>query len=298
MSGFDDEWLALREPVDERSRDVALADALAEHLRTVSSDTPDVPLRILDLGSGTGSNFRCLAPRLGPHQAWTLIDNDTALLERVPLRLGRWAEARRLEVRDEADRLSVRGAAFAASVDRRRHDLARELDALLFADHDLVTGSALLDLAGAAWLDALAARCAAATCAVHLVLSYDGRVGWSSEVEDDAAVAERFDAHQRQDKGLGTALGPDAAARFAASLRGHGFAVSTAASDWRLGAADAGLQRALASGFAAAAREIDPAFARRADAWLARRHELIDRDRSGLLVGHLDVLALPGPDTA
>ena len=298
MSGFDDEWLALREPVDERSRDAGLADALAGHLRGVSADASDAPPRVLDLGSGTGSNFRCLSPRLGPRQAWTLIDHDTALLERVPVRLGHWAEARRFELRDEAERLSVHGAAFEASVERRRHDLAGELDALPFADRELVTGSALLDLAGVAWLDALAARCAAAACAVYLVLSYDGRVEWAPDMDDDAAVAERFDAHQRQDKGLGAALGPDAADRFADSLRGHGFAVRTATSDWRLGTADAELQRELARGFAGAAREIDPAFATRAEAWLARRQELIDRGRSELLVGHLDVLALPGPDTA
>ena len=297
MSGFDDDWLALREPADARSRDAALATALAEGLRAARASDEDAPLRVLDLGSGTGSNFRCLVPQLGARQAWTLIDHDAALLERVPARLSPWAEARGLTLRhgtDAADLVSLHGETLTATIERRRHDLATELDALPFAEHSLVTGSALLDLAGADWLDALASRCEDAGCAVYLVLSYDGRTAWTPALEDDTAVAERFDRHQRQDKGLGPALGPAAAAHFAERLRERGFAVSGATSDWRLDGADAALQRELASGFAGAAREIDPAFAARADAWLERRHALVDAGRSTLLVGHLDVLALPG----
>ena len=337
MSGFDDDWLALREPADARSRDAALATALAEGLRAATASDEDAPLRVLDLGSGTGSNFRCLVPRLGARQVWTLIDHDETLLGRVPARLAPWAEARGLELRhgvagaeadappsssspstslapgdgsrdDVPDRaaiaassgerisdlLSLHGETLTATVARRRHDLATELDALPFAEHSLVSGSALLDLAGADWLDALASRCEDAGCAVYLVLSYDGRTEWTPALEDDTAVAERFDRHQRQDKGLGPALGPAAAAHFAERLRERGFAVSGATSDWRLDGADAALQRELASGFAGAAREIDPAFAARADAWLEQRHALVDAGRSTLLVGHLDVLGLPG----
>src|SRR3546814_2245440 len=48
-------------------------------------------VRIVDLGSGTGANFRFLAPRLAAlgasAQSWRLVDRDENLLERVaPIR--------------------------------------------------------------------------------------------------------------------------------------------------------------------------------------------------------------------
>ncbi|MGD8498218.1 MAG: class I SAM-dependent methyltransferase, partial [Chromatiales bacterium] len=58
MSGFSPDWLALREPLDARARSAALVDRLR-------AQAPRGPRRILDLGSGTGSNLRYLAPRLG-----------------------------------------------------------------------------------------------------------------------------------------------------------------------------------------------------------------------------------------
>jgi len=67
-------WLALREPADHaaRSRD------LAARIRGL---VPDGPLVIHDLGSGTGSMARWLAPQLPGPQTWVLHDRDAALLD-------------------------------------------------------------------------------------------------------------------------------------------------------------------------------------------------------------------------
>jgi hypothetical protein len=59
MSGFSAEWLALREPVDAASRNPELI--AADRLATARARF----LSVLDLGSGTGANFRFLAPLLG-----------------------------------------------------------------------------------------------------------------------------------------------------------------------------------------------------------------------------------------
>ena len=57
---FSDDWLSLREPADHRSRNMALEAELARQLIDVEEQ------RIVDLGAGSGSNLRALAPRLGP----------------------------------------------------------------------------------------------------------------------------------------------------------------------------------------------------------------------------------------
>ena len=86
MSGFSPAWLDLREPIDVASRCVDLVEGLAQKL-----NTPE-PIRVLDLGAGTGANLRYLAPRLGGKQDWRLLDNDDDLLAWLPRRLREWAD--------------------------------------------------------------------------------------------------------------------------------------------------------------------------------------------------------------
>lgn len=266
MGGFSADWLALREAADAAARAESLSAALAGLL--AERDDP----RIVDLGCGTGSNLRYLAPRLGARQSWTLVDQDAALLER--------AAATALSESQAAPRT-------------RRLDLASELENLDLTDCDLVTASALMDLVSADWFDRLAARCRQAGCLLFPVLTYDGVMDWSPEDPVDATVRTLFNAHQRGDKGFGPALGPAAPAHMEKSLRGLGFQVETARSDWVLGAADSELQAALLEGFAGAALELEPGQEAEIRDWTARRRGHLEAGTSRLRVGHLDLLARP-----
>ena len=73
--------------------------ALAERL-------PERP-RLLDLGAGTGSLFRYLAPILGRPQSWVFADADEALLQAGLGRIRRWAEGRGLGARTVARVASI-----------------------------------------------------------------------------------------------------------------------------------------------------------------------------------------------
>src|SRR5882724_845129 len=85
-AGFSADWLALREPADLRARERSLADRLRRRFAAYPS------LRVIDLGCGTGSNLRAVAPWLGRQQAWRLVDHDPALLREAARRLSSWAD--------------------------------------------------------------------------------------------------------------------------------------------------------------------------------------------------------------
>ena len=270
---FSPDWLALREPPDHRARAADLLPPLRAAWRAGGWR------RILDLGSGAGSNLRYLAPRLPGEQAWTLLDHDAGLLARAA-------------APDPAH-----------SVTRLRGDLAREGLAAV-ADAHLVTCSALLDLVSAAWLGSLARACRAASCGVLLALSYDGTIRWlpaPGEQPDDAGDADDrwlemlVNAHQRRDQQPAPALGPQAAPEAAALLAANGYRTTLRPSPWRLGPADAALAHELVTGWERAASEIasGPAQARRVRAWAARRRRTIAAGSFRLVVGHQDLLALP-----
>lgn len=257
MSGFSAEWLALREPADERAR----ADRVTRHV--VSALAGLAPARIVDLGSGTGSNVRYLSPRFAKDTQWLLVDNDPVLLD-------------------------VAARSVPVAVEVRWHDV-RHLDASLFAGRHLVTASALLDLVSDRWLLALAERCRAARAHILFALNYDGRLHCMPADPDDEMIRDAVNRHQRGDKGFGPALGPASGARADAAFRAAGYRVSRARSDWDLGAAHAELQRQLIAGWAEAAAAVAPGDAVRIADWRRRRLAYVDRGVSRLIVGHDDV---------
>jgi SAM-dependent methyltransferase len=279
---FDADWLALREPFDTAARELS-----ARLLPALRAQRPaGGPWRVIDLGCGTGANLRWLAPRLGGPQEWLVVDRDGALLRRWAGQAGFQRLPGGVLQRDEADG--------PVKVLRHRADLAADLERLPWQSAHLVTASALLDLAGKAWLLRLAGLARASRTALLFALNVDGRHAWEPRDADDAFVARCFAAHQLRDKGLGPAQGPRAAHTLASALRATGWRVRLARSDWSIHPGVAGaeaMQRAMAEGMARAAAEQSPADAARVRAWCERRLQQVAH--GALRVGHVDLLALP-----
>lgn len=269
---FDARWLALREHADHAAR--RRSARLTTRLRHEITSRATTHLTVVDLGAGTGSNLRFVAPRLREAQAWILCDHDAGLLAHA-LRRPRPANV----------------SASARLVD---------LDALAqvpIAGATLVTASALLDLVGDAWLGRLVSACAGARAAVLFALDVDGRVRLAPIDRADRRVARDVDRDTRRDKGLGPALGTRAGARAAALLGAAGYEVWRSRSDWRLGVAQRALIDAWLRGRAAAASAAAPRRARQHAAWLARRQAALARGRLRVCVGHVDLAAWPRSTT-
>jgi SAM-dependent methyltransferase len=259
MIRFDAGWLALREPADIASRSEAFA-------RQISASMANrVPARVLDLGAGTGSNFRYLSRFLPDDQRWLLTDHDAELL----------TGARREESGPNG------------RLESRIVDLANiEENGALFENRDLVTASALLDLVSDAWLRRVCERCRA--------LTYDGCIRCTPVHHFDETIAALVNRHQRSDKGFGPALGPGATTAAANHLWALGYEVGVTPSNWNLTPDQHALQRELIGGWSHAAAEMRPDEAAAIDAWRLRRLTDVDRGRSFLTVGHQDLIGLPG----
>jgi glycosyltransferase involved in cell wall biosynthesis len=267
-SQFSAECPALREPADRAARSARLAGRVVDTLARA------VPLRIVDLGSGTGANMRYLADRMGGRHRWLLVDQDARLLARAAAGDGVAADI-------EACELDLNAIGDADARD-------------LFSGAALVTASALLDLVSDHWLRTVAARAREEGAALLFALSYDGRIEFEPGEAEDTEVRDLVNRHQRTDKGFGPALGPDAVNAAANILGGLGYHVERERSDWRLGPESRELQRQLIDGWARAAIEIAPEGRKTVEAWRMRRLAHVDDQRSRVVVGHEDLAAWQG----
>jgi hypothetical protein len=169
------EWLLLREPADAAARSTELAERLARHVTG--------PLVIHDLGGGSGSMGRWLAPLLPGPQHWVIHDRDPALLELVePPAEARLSDITRLTPED-------------------------------LAGASIVTASALLDLLTRDELARVLRACAGRP--LLFALTVTGRVALSPAEPLDARIGAAFNAHQRR----GGRLGPDAVAEIRGIVR-------------------------------------------------------------------------------
>jgi len=280
---FSAEWLALREPVDHRSISVDLRASVAARF------APLAHMRLLDMGCGSGSNLRGLAPLLGASQHWTLVDWDKGLLDHARAALAQWAD----DAQNDGESLALRKAGKAIRVDFRTFDLAHDVERALDLAPDLITAAAFFDLVSADWIARFARAMAQRRLPLYTVLTYDGREVWSPPHEADSAMLAAFHAHQGSDKGFGPAAGPAAAQTLAAAFVAEGCDVRRAFSPWRIsGDIDGALMSELAKGAAQAVRETGAVVSARIENWLAARLDASVPARA-CEIGHEDVFALP-----
>jgi hypothetical protein len=263
------EWLALREPADAAARSRDLAARLAS--------TPPAGGRwtIHDLGGGTGSMGRWLAPLLPGPQLWVVHDRDADLL-------GPAAAASPGPAADGAP----------VSIEARRSDITA-LPVGEMAGASAITASALLDMLTAEELDSLVSACAVAGCPALLTLSVVGRVELTPPEPLDERIAAAFNDHQRRVTDRGALLGPDAFAYAVRRFDALGADVLVRPTPWRLGAEHAGLIGEWFSGWVDAACEQEPGLAAEAAAYRRRRRDQAAAGELAVLVGHADLLAIP-----
>ncbi len=280
MTGFSAQWLALREPADHRARDASLRDQVVHDLAHLARVRPG-PIKFVDLGCGSGSNLRALAPHMPATQHWTLVDYDPALLSAAKAALVQWAD----QMVSDQDMLVLLKNDKHISVKFLCEDLSSNLEDVLALPTDLLTAAAFFDLVAEDWLERF---CGLLRSPLYTVLTYNGQEIWHPPEPMDAAMLKAFHAHQQTDKGFGAAAGPNAVNVMETLLKARGFAISKAQSPWKLAAADCNLIEQLAIGSAGAVLETKQVSAEEVSAWKKSRSVAQTCE-----IGHTDLYARP-----
>lgn len=247
MTGFSAEWLALRAPADDAARDQGLIEKLTNW-------AANRPIRIADLGGGSGAAHRALSPIL-PKANWRILDDDPALLALIP----KGAEA-------------------------VQTNLATTLNDAFEPKPHLLTAFAFIDLVSEAWLTKLVDRIAETGAAIYAPLTYDGVETWRPTPPYETEALAAFNADMRRNKGFAPALGADASPCLQNLLQAKGYVVETALSPWQL--SNGPLMTALAEG---STNAVTPYLQQEpAKRWARGRLTAETAE-----VGHIDLLAIP-----
>lgn len=263
------DWLALREPADAAARAADLVEVLRPWL------AGDELTIIHDLGCGTGSMGRWLAPQLAGPQHWLLYDRDPELLARAA---------------ENAPDSSADGAP--VTVETRQRDITR-LSRDELAGASLITASALLDMLTADEVGRIAASCIAAGCPALLTLSVVGVVEMTPADPLDRTIAEAFNLHQRRTSGDRRLLGPDAVDAAIDMFGRLGGDVHVRPSPWRLDAATAALAAEWLTGWVDAACEQRLELTEAALDYRERRLATAAAGQLAVTLHHLDILVRP-----
>ncbi len=262
------DWLALREPADAAARSRGLVEVLRPHL-------PTGRVAIHDLGCGTGSMARWLAPQLPGAQRWFGYERDAELLAR--------AAASPPPPSLDGQRVTVA---------TRLRDITR-LPAEDLEGASLVTASALLDMLTRAEIERMVARIVAVGCPALITLSVIGQVELAPAHPLDGRLMEAFNAHQMRAVGQGRLLGPRAVEVGATEFARAGWSVQSAPSPWRLGAGDAELLTAWLEGWVGAACEQEPSLLCEGSDYLAWRTRQVESGQLTATIHHRDLVAHP-----
>jgi SAM-dependent methyltransferase len=289
MTSFSTDWLSLREGADHRSRNLVLQNQVIRYLEEISGLKND-PIHIVDLGSGTGSNLRALAPLIQHNQKWTLIDYDPLLLKAAREKIGIWADnvtdrALSKDLDNDATRpITLVKNNYEITVQFLQKDLASDLQSELFESADLITAAAFFDLVALDWLVQF---CKVLKTSLYTVLTYNGNEAWLPSDPRDTEILEAFHHHQGTDKGFGNALGPLALKTMKQLLENKGFYVETESSPWLLNTNDASLIQELAVGTANAVAETHLVSQEIAKHWGEQRAKSQECE-----IGHDDLFAI------
>ncbi len=184
MHKFENSWLYQREKIDNLSKNLTLIDKINSELKYLEN------ISVLDLGTGTGSNFRFLSKKIKhKNQSWTLMDISRSSLQEAK---------KNITLHNKIKKVSF-----------KYNDIIKNIKKTNFNKFDLVTGSAFLDIMPANWFKDFH-RLNQNTKIIYFSINYDGYFKFYPRHTLDNNMLKLFNKDQNSKKdGKVKAVGPD-----------------------------------------------------------------------------------------
>ena len=183
MHEFNNNWLNLRETVDKKSRNLRIIELINKRFNNNDE------VSIIDLGTGAGSNFNYLKPKLKFYQNWFFTDISLNSMNYFK---------QNLKLSNKIIKTKF-----------QNFDVIKDLNKIKFKTFDIVTGSAFLDILPRSWFYKFY-KLNSKTEILLFALNYNGDFKFFPKHKYDKNIVNLFNKDQKTDKGIGDkAVGPD-----------------------------------------------------------------------------------------
>ena len=184
MHKFENSWLYQREKIDNSSKNLKMINKINSSIKNLKN------IHILDLGTGTGSNFRFLSKKINhKNQYWTLMDISKSSLREAN---------KNITLNYKVKKVSL-----------KHNDIIKEIKNTNFNKFDIVTGSAFLDIMPYKWFKDFH-KLNQNTKIIYFSINYNGYFKFHPHHSFDNNMLNLFNKDQQSKKdGKVKAVGPD-----------------------------------------------------------------------------------------
>lgn len=281
-------WLQERFDFDSQARNQVVEAACVNFFAQKNT------IHIVDIGSGTASNFLYLSNRFPQNQYWTFIELNLDLIQAAKTNIEHFAQSNDytltekeeiyfLKKQDKEISIQIKSVSFL--------DLSKAVDLKIV---DLVCAGAVFDLLNVPMFEEMATSLLANEVALLATINYQGLLFKPAAVEDKKYI-DYFEAHMTRPQHFGQAMGPSCTKHMLDFYRSKKINTVVGKSNWQIQTSDLSMRNYLLNyleeGIEAMLSSMDEKMA--FQDWFKQKKALLNLPAYSLIVAHQDIFAPP-----
>ena len=288
---YDDpvQWLAHRFACDAAARHHEI-----ERKFLAFFERHQTSLKVVDVGSGTGANFRYYFDRIPHQQTWTLIEQDSNLIKACRICLEKFAHERGYGWQPQDDAFLLTASEKTATINIVQGSLEYLEQLADLRQTDVVTANAVFDLLSFEQFDTLVRKLAQHEVCLLATLNYY-ETSFLPFSQQDHRFLRLYHMHMKRPQVFGIAMGPDCSEEMLDLLAQHHMMIEQEGSQWHLKKHHTTMHHYLLHFIEHAVAELNLSLEEKQafDSWLNDKKKLCRERELEIIIDHSDIFAYP-----
>lgn len=273
-------WLDERYQYDIDARNNKVEQFCLNHFNNL------LEINIVDVGSGTGSNFINLSEKFIQNQHWTFLEQDESLISHSLKRIKQKLASRGYIITQQNNKLIFQKSSRRITIQTVNGSLL-DIDKLInLTNTNLITASAIFDLFSIEQFKVFSEQVHQEKVSVLSTLNYTSMHFEPSTASDDQFI-KLYNAHMKREQSFGTGMGSDCYANMESYYAINNIATITGDSDWNLDNSAKTMHTFLLTFMADSIAELDNV-PKNLQQWVKEKRELSAQARLKIIVSHGD----------
>lgn len=251
-------------------------------------------LCLVDVGAGTGANFRYYFDKIKQNQEWTFIEQNPHLIRASHICLEKFALHHDYGFHQNNDTITITAGNKKAHIKLIQGTLQHIEELTDLEEIDVVTANAVFDLVPFEHFDTFVGKLKAKDVCLLSTLNYY-ETSFIPFSESDGRFIRLYHMHMRRPQPFGIAMGPDCCEEMLDLLHQHQMLIEQEGSQWHITRRNTTMQHFLLHFIENAIHELNLADCEQKafNEWITEKKELCHKRELEIYVDHNDIFAYP-----